>query len=91
MMQIRWHEEPGRRAAGAAEGQTCIGLLPLSHIYGLVVVAHTSLYRGDSVVILPRFELRALLAAAQRFRITMMHVVSPGPHRMGAPIPVRTG
>ena len=62
-----------------------VGLLPLSHIYGLVVVAHAGLYRGDAVIVLPRFELRSLLAAIQRYRIQMMHIVSfypplgPGP------------
>ena len=76
MMQIRWHEEPGRRAAGVDGGQVLVGLLPLSHIYGLVVVANAGIYRGDGVVILPRFELHALLSVVQRFRVNIMHIVS---------------
>ena len=76
MMQIRWHEETGRRENGGEWPRVCVGLLPLSHIYGLVVVANAGLYRGDGVVILPRFELRALLAAVQKFRINLMHIVS---------------
>ncbi len=75
MMQIRWHEEVGRRAHGV-ETQVQIGLLPLSHIYGLVVVAAAGIYRGDNVVILPRFELKTLLECVQKFKVNMMHLVS---------------
>ncbi|KAI0425277.1 hypothetical protein F5Y09DRAFT_109794 [Xylaria sp. FL1042] len=76
IMQIRWHEDTGRRQKGI-ETQTNIGLLPMSHIYALIVVANTSLYRGDGVVVLPRFELRTFLECIQRFRINFMHLVPP--------------
>ncbi|KAI8623142.1 acetyl-CoA synthetase-like protein [Xylariaceae sp. FL1651] len=75
-MQIRWHEEPGRRQKGV-ETQTQIGQLPMSHIYGLVVVVNAAAYRGDSVVVLPRFELKTLLECIQRFKINFMHLVPP--------------
>ncbi|KAK6952084.1 hypothetical protein Daesc_006613 [Daldinia eschscholtzii] len=76
MMQIRWHEDPGRRAKGV-ETQVQLGLLPLSHIYGLVVVAQAGTYRGDAVIILPKFELKILLETIQRYKINFMHIVPP--------------
>jgi acyl-CoA synthetase (AMP-forming)/AMP-acid ligase II len=74
MMQLRWHESVGREQKGIVT-QSCLGLLPLSHIYGLVVIAISSLYRGDNVVILPRFELKTLLETIQRFKINYMCLV----------------
>ncbi|KAJ4312663.1 hypothetical protein N0V84_009807 [Fusarium piperis] len=66
----------GRKAAGV-DTQVQLGLLPLSHIYGLVPVAHYGLYNGDETVILPRFELKMLLSAIQRFKIEQMALVPP--------------
>ncbi len=74
IMQVRWHEEPGRRAKGV-ETQIQLGLLPFSHIYGLVVVAQVGTYRGDGVIVLPKFELKTLLETIQRFKINFMHIV----------------
>ncbi|KAI1641495.1 acetyl-CoA synthetase-like protein [Biscogniauxia mediterranea] len=76
MMQVRWHEQPGREAKGV-QTQVLLGLLPLSHIYGLVVVACAGAYRGDEVIVLPRFELETLLQCIQKFKINHMHLVPP--------------
>ncbi|OTA93371.1 hypothetical protein M434DRAFT_30999 [Hypoxylon sp. CO27-5] len=76
MMQLRWHEDIGRRAKGV-ETQVQLGLLPFSHIYGLVVVAQAGTYRGDEVIVLPKFELKTLLETIQRFKINFMHIVPP--------------
>ncbi|KAI0169808.1 acetyl-CoA synthetase-like protein [Hypoxylon sp. FL1284] len=76
IMQIRWHDDPGRRAKGV-ETHVQIGLLPFSHIYGLVVVAHAGTYRGDGVIVLPRFELTNFLESIQRFKINFLHIVPP--------------
>ncbi|KAI5867636.1 acetyl-CoA synthetase-like protein [Durotheca rogersii] len=76
MMQVKWHEDPGRRAKGV-ETQVQLGLLPLSHIYGLVVVAHVGTYRGDELIVMPRFELKALLETIQKFKIAYLHIVPP--------------
>ncbi len=75
IMQIRWHEDTGRRQNGV-ETQTQLGLLPMSHIYALVVVANTGVYRGDSAIVLSRFELKTLLECIQKFKINFMHLVS---------------
>jgi long-subunit acyl-CoA synthetase (AMP-forming) len=74
IMQIRWHEEVGRRQKGV-ETQTIVGLLPFSHIYALVVVTNAGIYRGDGVVVLPRYELKTLLESIQRFKINFLHIV----------------
>ncbi|KAH9889197.1 acetyl-CoA synthetase-like protein [Xylariomycetidae sp. FL2044] len=76
IMQIAWHHKPGREAQGF-DTDVCIGLLPFSHIYGLVVVCLAEMYRGDAVVVLPRFELKTLLESIQKFKITFMHLVPP--------------
>ncbi|KAF4334051.1 4-coumarate ligase-like 7 [Fusarium beomiforme] len=57
--------------------QVALGLLPFSHIYGLVVIAHISQYRGDEVVVLQRFQLDQLLGAIEKFRIEQLYVVPP--------------
>ncbi|KAI1827679.1 hypothetical protein F4861DRAFT_329985 [Xylaria intraflava] len=75
-MQIRWHDEVGRRQKGLVT-QTQIGLLPMSHIYALVVVANAGLYRGDGTIVLPRFELKLFLESIQKFKISFMHLVPP--------------
>jgi acyl-CoA synthetase (AMP-forming)/AMP-acid ligase II len=79
------------RAARPGEGgkeylDVALGLLPQSHIYALVVVCHSSVYRGDQVISLPRFELRSYLNAIQRFRINTLYLVSNQP-LLGSPAP----
>ncbi|KAK8184936.1 uncharacterized protein BKA78DRAFT_256216 [Phyllosticta capitalensis] len=57
--------------------ETALGLLPMSHIYGLVVVCLCSVYRGDRVVVLPKFEMKPFLEAIQRFKINTLYLVPP--------------
>ncbi|THW77256.1 phenylacetyl-CoA ligase-like protein, partial [Aureobasidium pullulans] len=54
-----------------------LGLLPQSHIYGLVVIYHASVYRGDSIIVLPKFHLSTLGEAIETFRINVLFVVPP--------------
>jgi len=58
-----------------------LGLLPQSHIYGLVVICHDGMYRGDSIIVLPKFELLTLLESIQRFRINVLILVSTSCNR----------
>ena len=76
LMQIRWYEEPGRRSKGI-ETLAQMGLLPMSHIYGLVVISLAAMYRGDATFVLPKFELPTLLKCVQDNKIMFMHLVSP--------------
>jgi len=59
------------------ETDTLICVLPLFHIYGLVVVLNMGLYSGATVVMMPRFELEAFLKAAQEYDVSLAHIVPP--------------
>ena len=73
-MQYCLYEDVARRKMGV-ETQVELGLLPFSHIYGLVVVAHAGTWRGDEVIVLPKFELTSYLQAIERFKINQLFVV----------------
>lgn len=59
------------------EDDTLICVLPLFHIYGLVVVLNMGLYTGATVVTMPRFELESFLKAIQDYNVTLAHIVPP--------------
>lgn len=86
-MQYAVFEGPSRKKIGL-ETQSVLGLLPLSHIYGLVVTAHGCTYRGDETIILPKFEMSTFLSAIERFKINHLFLVRQGtlPH-----LPFRPG
>lgn len=56
-----------------------LGLLPQSHIYSLVVMCHAGPYRGDQVIILPKFEMAQFLGTIQKYRINTLYVVGSVP------------
>lgn len=74
-MQYAAHESVGRKKFGV-DTQAVLGLLPFSHIYGLVVIAHGCPYRGDAVIVLPKFEMPSFLGAIERFKINHLLLVS---------------
>lgn len=81
-IQICNHEsldrEDIKKKLGVSEyTEYALGLLPLSHIYGLVVVAHSRLYRGDGVIVLPKYDFKQLLQVIQDFKIVMLYLVPP--------------
>lgn len=81
-LQIHNFELPGRErkikeAGGKHYTENSLGLLPLSHIYGLVVIAHVGPYRGDGVVVLPKYDFKQLLQAVQDYKISMLYLVPP--------------
>ncbi|KNG50623.1 phenylacetyl-CoA ligase-like protein [Stemphylium lycopersici] len=57
--------------------EKALGLLPMSHIYGLVVICHASVYRGDGVVVLPKFEFASTMQAIQDYEINTLYLVPP--------------
>ena len=73
-IQYGAYESVARKMQGV-ETQAELGLLPFSHIYGLVVIAHSGTYRGDEVIVLPKFEFQTFLAAIQRFKINHLLLV----------------
>jgi len=80
-MQMKAFDEPFRNTIKAPgeerymENQ--LGLLPFSHIYGLVVINHAGIYRGDGIVVLPRFDFKQLLQAVQDHKIGTLYIVPP--------------
>ena len=54
-----------------------ICVLPLFHIYGLVVVLNMGLHLGATIVIMPRFDLEQFLSLIQKYRVTLAHIVPP--------------
>ena len=54
-----------------------VGVLPFFHIYGLVAIMNLALYRGDTIVTMPRFELAEFLRVVQEYRITRASLVPP--------------
>ena len=59
------------------ETDTLICVLPLFHIYGLVVVLNMGLYTGATIVVMPRFDLETFLQAVQDYEVTLAHIVPP--------------
>ncbi|ORY17230.1 hypothetical protein BCR34DRAFT_671304 [Clohesyomyces aquaticus] len=81
-LQISVYEQPYRETRIAPATQSAftdnvLGLLPMSHIYGLVVICHASVYRGDGVIVLPKFEFASTLESIQRFKIGSLFLVPP--------------
>ena len=61
----------------ADEGERLIAVLPFFHIYGLVVLMCSALYRGSTLVTMPRFDLEQFLGLLQDQRITRAYVAPP--------------
>ena len=57
--------------------ENTLALLPMSHIYALVVMCHMGPYRGDGSIVLPRFEMQMLLNSIQKNKISTLYLVPP--------------
>lgn len=60
-----------------SKDDTLICVLPLFHIYGLMVILNLGLYQGATVVTLPRFDLEQFLKTVRDYEVTMAHLVPP--------------
>ncbi|KAJ7164651.1 phenylacetyl-CoA ligase [Mycena crocata] len=58
-------------------GDIAIGVLPLYHIYGLVVNLHFLLYCAMSIVVVPKFNFEGMLKSIVRHSITHLMIVPP--------------
>jgi acyl-CoA synthetase (AMP-forming)/AMP-acid ligase II len=76
-VQISTYDKPGRAKYGPEYTDVALGLLPQSHIYGLIVICHASTYRGDEVIILPKFDLNHFLTSIQKYKINTLYIVPP--------------
>jgi len=56
---------------------TLLCVLPLFHIYGLVVVLNMGLHLGATIVMMPRFDLEQFLGLIEKYRVTLSHIVPP--------------
>lgn len=63
------------------ERSTTIGVLPLAHIYGFTM-ANVLYMHGGSVVVLPKYELRAVCEAIERHRVRGFSAVPAMIHNM---------
>lgn len=81
IMQHVAFEGYGRKLAGVRTA-TVLGVLPYSHIYGLVIISHLRPWRGDEVVVLPRYNLDHVLAATQRYKIDQLCLVRRGQYQL---------
>lgn len=59
------------------ENDTLVCVLPMFHIYGLVVVLNLGLQQGATIVTMPRFELEPFLKILQDHNVTLAHLVPP--------------
>lgn len=75
LVQINLFDLKGR--GGPDTRWKVLGLLPSSHVYGVVQISHISTYRGDSVIVIPKFDMRTMLEAVQKWGITYFPVVPP--------------
>ncbi len=74
IMQLSTLESVGREKLGVRT-QVEIGLLPFSHIYGLVFITHMAYYRGDEVIVMPKFDFTSFLEAIQKYKIEQLLLV----------------
>lgn len=65
------HKAPGQETTS----EVGLGLLPMSHIYALVV-SHYGVYNGDEIIVLHKFEMGLFLSAIQNYKIKTLYVVS---------------
>jgi long-chain acyl-CoA synthetase len=61
--------------SGQGGAEVMIAVLPMFHIYAMTCVMISSVLTGGTVVILPRFELRATLNAIRKYHPTIFHGV----------------
>jgi len=52
-------------------------LLPMFHVYGLIIVTFCQLQRGSTVVSLPKYELELALRTIEKYRVTDFPAVPP--------------
>lgn len=57
------------------EREIVLGMMPQSHIYGLVVICHAKIYTGDCIISFPRFDMTWMLQAIPKYRIKTLFLV----------------
>ncbi|KAF4453781.1 hypothetical protein F53441_3607 [Fusarium austroafricanum] len=75
VLQMALFEQKGR--GGPDRRERVLGVLPHSHIYGVVMISHLSTFRGDSVIVLPKFNMDLMLSNVARYEIIPLNIVPP--------------
>ncbi|KAL7770438.1 hypothetical protein CFE70_000372 [Pyrenophora teres f. teres 0-1] len=52
--------------------ENALGLMPMAHIAGLVVVGHLNVYRGDGTIVMPKYDFETMLQMIQDYEINSM-------------------
>ncbi|KAM0282258.1 hypothetical protein ACHAQH_003122 [Verticillium albo-atrum] len=76
ILQYTTFDSVARKKLGI-ETQVILGLLPFSHIYGLIIIAYSNTFRGDEVIVLPKFDIKTFLGAVEQYKISQLYVVPP--------------
>lgn len=76
VLQLTTHDSGDRKQLGI-DTQVALGVLPFSHIYGLTIVSILGPYRGDQVVVLPKFDFDQFLNAIQTYKLEQLFLVPP--------------
>ena len=75
ILQLAPFEVPSRKRRGVDVQYIC-GLLPLGNLAGLVMIALSYTYRGDGIVVMPKFEMPLFLKTLQDYKIRELLGVS---------------
>ncbi|MGQ4892433.1 MAG: long-chain-fatty-acid--CoA ligase [Candidatus Njordarchaeia archaeon] len=60
-----------RSWAYVTEEDVMMGVLPFFHIYGLTVSFVSSMLTGNTVIVVPRFEVKHVLELVQKYKVTL--------------------
>ncbi|CAE6424517.1 unnamed protein product [Rhizoctonia solani] len=66
-----------RKAARYRRGDVAMAVLPMFHIYGLIVVTHFNIFAGLPLVIIPKFNFEEMLKSIVKYQITHLYLVPP--------------
>jgi len=61
--------------AGGGGQERLVAVLPLFHVFAMTAVMNCAIHAGSEILLLPRFEVTALLKLIARYRATVMHAV----------------
>jgi len=62
---------------GIQEGEVTVGILPFYHIYGMTIILSMALYRGATIITMPKFEMEDFLGLVEEHKIESGYLVPP--------------
>ena len=72
-----FHKEQARTMGLKEYSETCLCVAPMSHIYGFTQISLVSMFRGDTIIVLPRYDIDSVMRAVERYRIARLYLVPP--------------